>query len=272
MTAQEIFHRRFTNVFDIRLLYITDRSQVYMPRWYYSPNTINISLLLLLGGIESNPGPANPSGIRFGSLNICSAVNKGALIDDLVHDNRLNVLAVCESWIRDDAPDVIKNDIAPSDFSILHVHRPRAAGTGRAKMGGGLAFWYNNMSARPIRNNFSPTSFEFQLVGLQVKHILVKVANLYRPPSSSKPKFFDEFADLLTMIGQGGNKQFIICGDFNLLGDEAASIDEWLASLLDIHGYQQHVMEPTRGVNLLDLLITSHLQRCCAQHSPTVRS
>ena len=167
------------------------------------------------------------------------------------------MLAVCESWIRDDAPDVIKNDIAPSDFSILHVHRPRVAGTGRAKMGGGLAFLYNNnVSARPIRNNFSPTLFEFQLVGLQVNHILVKVANIYRPPSSSKPKFFDEFADLLTMIGQGGNERFIIRGDFNLPGDEAASIDERFVSLLDIHGYQQHVTEPTRGRNLLDLLIT----------------
>jgi len=38
---------------------------------------------------------------------------------------------------------------------------------------------------------------------------------------SSKPKFLDEFADLLSMIGQGGNNRLIIGCDFNLLGDEA---------------------------------------------------
>jgi len=89
-----------------------------------------------------------------------------------------------------------------------------------------------------------------QLVGLQVNQILVKVANIYCPSSSSKPEFLDQVSDLLSMIGQAGNKRLIVCGDFNLPGDEAACIDERLASLLDIHGYQ----------------------RCWAQHSPTVKS
>ena len=95
-----------------------------MPRSYYSPKAIYISLLLLLGGFESNPGPANTYAIRFGSLNARSAVHKGAIIDDLIRDNQLDVLAVCEAGIRDDAHDAIKNDIAPSDFSVLHVHQP----------------------------------------------------------------------------------------------------------------------------------------------------
>jgi hypothetical protein len=193
---------------DIRLLYITNRSHIYMPRSNYSQNTIYISLLLLLGGIEANPGPANSSAVRLGSLNAGSAIHKSALIDDLIRDNRLDVLAVCESWIRDDAPDVIKKDIAPSGFSVLHVHRPPVAGTGRSKKGGGLAFvYYNNMSARPISTKFSPTSFELQLVGLQVNNILVKVANIYRPPSSSKMTFLDEFANLLSTIAQRSNER-----------------------------------------------------------------
>jgi hypothetical protein len=153
------------------------------------------------------------------------------------------------------------------------------ASTGRAKMGGGLAFLYNNnTSARPIRNNFSPTSFEFQLVGLQVNHILVKVANIYRPPSSSKPKFFDEFADLLTMMGQGDNERLIIRNDFNLPGDEAPSIDERLSNLSDIHGYQTacqgtHLRrKSTRpAYHTYHVIYALNLQRCCAQHSPTVR-
>ena len=42
---------------DIRLLYITDRPQIYMPRPHQSSDAILVAILLLLGGIESNPGP-----------------------------------------------------------------------------------------------------------------------------------------------------------------------------------------------------------------------
>ena len=59
------------------------------------------------------------------------------------------------------------------------------------------------------------------------------------------------------MIGSGINERLIICGDFNMPdGDKAGAIDERLANLLDVHGYQQHVTGPTRGKNLLDLVIT----------------
>jgi len=97
------------------------------------------------------------------------------------------------------------------------------------------------------------------------------------------PTFLDEFTDLLSTIRQGSNERLIICGDFNLPGDEAASmIDERLASLPDVQGYMQHVTEPTRssttGGNLLDLLITSKTTSLSlisnvdvhAQHTPSV--
>jgi hypothetical protein len=124
--------------------------------------------------------------------------------------------------------------------------------------GGGLALIYSNdLSARPLKTKFSPSSFESQLVALQVGKIIVKVANIYRPPSSDKSTFLDEFTELITLIGPGINERLIICGDFNLPdGDRAGAIDERLTNLLDVHGYQQHVTEPTRGRNLLDLVIT----------------
>src|SRR5664279_2105176 len=59
------------------------------------------------------------------------------------------------------------------------------------------------------------------------------------------------------------NERLVICGDFNLPGGDEVSIDGRLSSLLDVHGYHQHVTEPTRhdayrGTdNLLDLVITT---------------
>jgi len=40
-------------------------------------------------------------------------------------------------------------------------------------------------------------------------------------------------------------------------GENINSIDDRLSTLQNVHGYQQHVSEPTRGNDLLDLLITS---------------
>jgi len=96
-----------------------------------------------VAGVERNPGPGattdcfnarsivnqQRSAVRLGSLNAggATATTKAAIIDDLIRDNRLDILAVCESWILDDAPDAIKYDIAPDNYSVLHVHRQRSS-------------------------------------------------------------------------------------------------------------------------------------------------
>ena len=108
---------------------------LFRPRPWRSALTSFIAFLLLT--VDPNPGPFD---VRFGSFNANSAVNKGALIDDLIHDYQLDVLAVCESGIRNDVPNAIKYDIAPQNFSVLHVHRPPAADTGLCRRGGGLSF------------------------------------------------------------------------------------------------------------------------------------
>jgi len=86
------------------------------------------------------------------------------------------------------------------------------------------------------------------------------------PPALSKSAFLDEFADLLASLGSGTGERLVICGDLNMPGSDAVNIDERLTSLLDIHGYQQHVTQSTRHDprqlllqrdNLLDLVITS---------------
>ena len=213
------------------LLWVRPSGSVpFRPRRFRSLWSSLIAFLLLT--VESNPGPQN---LRFGSLNARSAVHKAALIRDLIHDKRLDILAVCESWIVDDAPDAIKNDIAPFNYSVLHTHRSRVAG--RSRKGGGLALIYNkDIIARPVKIAFVPTSFELQLVGVQVGHITVKLANVYRPPMSSKSTFLDEFTEMITRIEQGYSDKLIICsGDFNMPGVNSNSIDDLLSTLLEVH-------------------------------------
>ena len=123
--------------------------------------------------------------------------------------------------------------------------------------GGGLALIHrSSIPARPLKLGFTPTSFELQLIGIQVSKVLVKIVNVYRPPSNSKVAFLEEFGDLLVQIGLGTGERLVICGDFIMLGVDQNSIDDGLRSLLDLHGFTQHVDEPAGNQSLLDLIIT----------------
>ena len=88
------------------------------------------------------------------------------------------------------------------------------------------------------------------------------LANIYRPPSSSKPLFFEEFGSLLTNLGTDAVDRLLICGDFNLPGTSPDKIDSGLAELFESTSFTQFVNSPTRHdshhltSSLLDLIIT----------------
>ena len=92
--------------------------------------------------------------------------------------------------------------------------------------------------------------------------MLVKVPNFYRPPSTSKSVFIDELEDRLTSDDLGPSEKLILCGDVNMPGVDLASVDNQLTTLLDVHGYAQHVIKTTRynstmtSTKILDVVIT----------------
>jgi len=88
-----------------------------------------VAVLLLLGEVETNPGPA---GLRLGLVNSRSAVTKAALIQDIISHHRLDVLVVTETWMRPDLPQAIVNDIVPPDYAAIHHFRPSSQGGGVA--------------------------------------------------------------------------------------------------------------------------------------------
>jgi hypothetical protein len=103
------------------------------------PEIFCLLLLSLSGDVELNPGPAvnHPlSSIRFGYINICSAVSKAAFIKDTIANFRLDFLNLFETRITPDMPNVVKNDIVPSTYAVLHAHR---SPTANHPHGGGLA-------------------------------------------------------------------------------------------------------------------------------------
>jgi hypothetical protein len=221
-------------------------------------------MLLLISVLELNPGPLN-----FGVLNARSVISKGPLIQDLISSNSFDLLAVTETWTINDDPDAVLLDVVPQGYRVLHESR---TGSTAATRGGGLCFIYrNNLNVKPhpLQRKLRCTTFELQLLSVSDSRKNLDsgfvIANIYRPPWSSRTTFIDELSDLLTDCANYIRKnRFIACGDFNCPGDSAAGaavgLDPVLVSALHIHGLTQHVAEPTRSTesvsNLLDLVIS----------------
>ena len=171
----------------------------------------------------------------------------------------LSILAVTETWIKSDDPPVIINGPAPPGYRILHVHRDNPD----QNRGGGLAVIHRDtINIQPRKHKINHSSFELQLVNITLQSRDIVLANIYRPPSSSKSLFFEEFGSLLTNLGTEVVDRLIICGDFNLPGTSPDTIDNGLAELLDSTSFTQFVKSPTRHdahhdrSSLLDLIIT----------------
>ena len=150
-------------------------------------------VLLLIGGIESNPGPViNPKSIpaalhrqqrlksggprplACATLNVRSAVNKAAELHDVIESANLDVLVLTETWIARNAPTAVKHDIAPLGYGVHHVHRSvlrtRGQKVGMVKGGGGLAVIYrDSLKVSDCTATFGKyDSFEAQHVRLTV--------------------------------------------------------------------------------------------------------
>ena len=138
-------------------------------------------------------------------------VNKAPLLHSLIADNDLSLLALTKTlWVKFDDPPVIKNDPAPPGYRIAHIHRENPDQT----RGGGLAIIHWDSINVSLRNHdFAHTSFELQLVNIGLKSRDIVLANIYRPSSSSKSVFFDEFGLLLTNLGTDAVDRLMICGD-----------------------------------------------------------
>ena len=244
------------------LLVLGRRGGFYRPKSRVCLLTSFVALLLLMSGVEPNPGPQ----FHMGMLNAHSVVRKGPLIQEMITSHRLDALAICETWISADDPDAIKLDSAPVGFSVTHVPRPSVTHRNR---GGGLCFIYRDeltVKQHPLQRSMKLQTFECQLLLISNSTLdrpadkPIVLANIYRPPSSTIPSdFYDEMSDLLLMVGDFiDGDRFVMCGDFNCPGTNS-TVDAELVSLLDFHGLHQHVSTPTfhtaRANNILDLVV-----------------
>lgn len=232
-------------------------------RYYFKPASSSwrhsfLAFLLLIGGVERNPGPSSQSKINMGLVNARSIVNKTALIHDVIEDNRLDFLAVTETWVYSDSPEVHKKDAAPSGYSIVHAHRDISRSMGK-QHGGGIALIHREdirvkVLPPPL---VGPVTFELLLVKVINCTLGMTVAIIYRPPGANPSAFISELSDLLDTGSLGS--RFIICGDLNCPGPAGSRglIAKELTELIDGYSLIQHVHSPTSNSgNILDHILS----------------
>ena len=75
---------------------------------------------------------SNPTEINLSILNTRSANKRFGILHDTINDNKIDVLALTETWITESAPDTIKLGVTPNGFSVLHSHRGACAAVSKS--------------------------------------------------------------------------------------------------------------------------------------------
>ena len=177
--------------------------------------------------------------------------NKTTIINRYVQEEKIDLLAITETWLKEDDRDEIMSQLGLDCYKLKSLPRPR-----QTRPAGGVALLY--------RNTFTcdfPESAKFDF--MEVLRVCVSGPStgpfdlyiLYHPPPTSKysckkDEFLGKLKQLFDCIKTWSTVPFVLLGDFN------DGMTEELRQLLQQSGLTQYVTEAThKGGNILDLVI-----------------
>ena len=228
-------------------------------------------LILLSGDVAINPGPCSSQN----SVIKCLALNARSLksihrdpesnravcnlerFQDLVYNENSDVICVNETWLTD---EVCNKDILHSGFTIYRKDRTN-------RCDGGVLIAIKTETFKSVKE-YQPDIEELQQ--LEIVSTEVRTANnqellfccCYRPPDADL-SWTDAFNTFLNHACEQ-YQNIVISGDFNFPKiqwdemDKTNSVNDLLfVEMLNDHFLCQLNNTPTRGNNVLDLVITS---------------
>ena len=111
-----------------------------------------------------------------------------------VIDHKLDIVAICETWLRHD-DQVVIGDITPPGYSLKHVSRSSS------KRGGGVALLYKTgFDVRFTDLGFTPNYFEFLSAEFISSTVSLSLIILYRPQQKSTGCSFSDFLHEFTLL------------------------------------------------------------------------
>lgn len=185
--------------------------------------------------------------------NIRSLLPKRDYICSFLDDSDTDILALTETWLHDQITD---SEILPDRFNFNIYRRDR-----HQKRGGGVLLAVKKTISSFVIETESPIEIIWASCMTSTSNILIGVC--YRPPDASR-SFIDDLHDSINLaLKKYQGHEVYLLGDFNypqidwpLLSSTCSSSTDFLNLTLDFN-FSQIIDQPTRGSNVLDLVLTT---------------
>ena len=230
-----------------------------------------ILLLLIIYGIEPNPGPSFPSNLHNMKIvhnNVCSLPPKVDLIECELSE--YDIIAITESHLDNTVPD--------SSLKLAGFQKP--VRLDRTRAGGGIAVYVKNNLYFEEQPDLLNQEIELLWLKVSYQHNHFLLGVFYRPPNS-RVKLWDYFYDSVSKA-LDKNLPVILTGDFNI---------DMLSNAAIGHNHLENLMQRLSMVNLvweatnftttpgtcIDLFLTNNrntvksvevLSPFCSSHAP----
>ena len=196
--------------------------------------------------------------LRLLNVNFQSMVSKRAQIIEMIDRLKPDVIIGCETWLK---PEIQSSELLTKQYQIFRRDRP-----GKASGGGVMIAVKTDLQCTEIVE--LNTDCEIIWVKILTKTQKPIYVSAYYRPDIKDTKALIELENSLRKATKIKNAHMIIAGDFNLpqwdwtnmcLKDDAKYKDSCLQFIDCLYdsGLQQLVLEPTRLLNILDLVLTN---------------
>ena len=186
--------------------------------------------------------------LRAVLFNARSIRNKFPEFQALVATEVPHLVAITESWIRTSDRDFEAEFEIPG-YQLFHKDR-------QCRQGGGVMLYVKDNIKATICS--IPSDHEVLCVDLDLGPSTYRTVLVYRPPSQNREKDMDLYQSLSRLVE---GRVSIVMGDFNCHVNwqtkETCAENAELLSFVNDGFLTQWVREPTRGNNILDLVLTS---------------
>ena len=211
--------------------------------------------LLCAGDIHQNPGP--PLSFNIAHLNVRSimAHRRAGDIKDLILDyHKIQILCLSETHLDD---SIVDKKFTPADYTCYRKDRTR--------LGGGVAILCQSTYPSQRRPDLESADTEMVWVEVRLNNYKFLICACYRPPGQCAAKRDQFLTSIEHSVDQAIGERpraVLLLGDFNdrctswhgpRTNSELGSSLYNLFNNLQLH---QLITEPTRGNNLLDLILT----------------
>ena len=202
---------------------------------------------------------SNNRPVKCALLNPQSVVKKTDEIRELINDQSLDILVLCETWLKANEKGNISTirNILPSTHTFHHTPRSRNIKGGGVGIVLSKVFTEVKKNKTEIYKTFEHLNIDFNHNRERIKFIVV-----YRPPTidgaTCHVKFREEIQHLLSTLDNNTRKIYI-CGDFNFwVEDPNNSNARQFLEIMDYSNYINHVTAPTaKWGHTLDLVFSN---------------